>query len=56
MSGSTTHKSSNGPKGPKMPLHADYHDDITDEQLEAIRAAVPQESEKDEKAISGPAW
>ena len=40
----------------KVPLHADYSDNVTDEHLERIKSAVEEIDPKDTKVSSGPAW
>ena len=40
----------------KMPAHADYSDEVTDEQHERIKSLVKEEEFEDAEVVSGPAW
>ena len=42
--------------GKEYPLPVDYHDEVTDEQLERIQEAAKIEKLSEKDVVSGPGW
>ena len=40
----------------KVPVHADYCDDVTDEHMRRINDAVSDEDLSNAEVVSGPGW
>ena len=40
----------------KVPEHADYCDDVSEEHMRRIREAVKDENVDEAEVVSGPAW
>jgi len=43
-------------KARRVPPVADYSDVVTDEQIERIKALVPESEYANAKVVAGPAW